>query len=137
MTGLIRHLYLILFLSLTVMPDDVLKAEDGYRLWLRYDKISDPAVLEEICYKYHEGVNSVRWLQEQWEKTKDVVDNERFESVKSLLVKQMRDAKIWRDGCILYFQTFSKKPLPQGLEKPEFTLDYYKNHRYTDVTGIK
>jgi alpha-glucuronidase len=52
------------------------------------------------------------------------------------LVKQERDARIWKDGCILYFQTFSKRPIPEGVEKPEKTLDYYRNYRYTDIPGI-
>jgi alpha-glucuronidase len=78
----------------------------------------------------------VRWLQSEWEKTKDIVDNERYEIVKSLLLKQERDATIWKDACILYFQTFSKRPIPEGVEKPENTLDYYRTYRYTDIPGI-
>jgi len=76
-------------------------------------------------------------MQKQWESIKDFIDKERFESVRFLLVKQERDAKIWRDGCILYFQTFSKKPIPAGLERPEHELDYFINHKYTDIAGIR
>ncbi len=97
---------------------------------------SGRSLWDEMCYAYHEGVNSVRWMQGEWEKTKDFIDGERFEEVKSLLVLQERDAKIWRDGCILYFQTFSKRPVPQGVEKPEHDLEWYKAHRYTDIPGL-
>ncbi|MBW6501466.1 MAG: hypothetical protein K0B05_08740 [Bacteroidales bacterium] len=45
----------------------------------------------------------MRWMQKEWEKTKNIIDEERFETVKSLLLKQERDAKIWRDECILLF----------------------------------
>jgi hypothetical protein len=31
----------------------------------------------------------------------------------------------WRDGSVLYFQTFSHLPIPEGLEKPKHDLDYY------------
>jgi len=102
-----------------------------------YPMKSGRTLWEEICHKYNEGVNSVRWLQEEWAKTKEIVDSERFEKVKLLLEKQERDAKIWRDGCVLYFQTFSKRPLPEGFELPEHNLDYYKNHKYTDIPGIR
>jgi alpha-glucuronidase len=102
-----------------------------------YPMKSGRTLWEEICHKYNEGVNSVRWLREEWEKTKEIVDNERFEKVKLLLEKQERDAKIWKDGCVLYFQTFSKRPLPEGFELPEHNLDYYKNHKYTDIPGIR
>ena len=50
-----------------------------------YQMRSDRILWDEMCFKYQEGINSVRWLQSEWEKTKDVVDNERFEIVKSLL----------------------------------------------------
>ncbi len=101
-----------------------------------YQMRSDRILWDELCFKYQEGINSVRWLQSEWEKTKDIVDNERYEIVKSLLLKQERDAKIWKDACILYFQTFSKRPIPEGVEKPENTLDYYRTYRYTDIPGI-
>jgi alpha-glucuronidase len=54
------------------------------------------------------------------------MDAERFAHVKALLIVQERDAVIWRDSCVLYFQTFSGKPIPAGYEKPQQDLDYYK-----------
>ncbi len=92
---------------------------------------------DEICFRYDDGVKSVRWMQEEWIKSKDFIDKERFEQVQTLLVKQERDAKIWRDGCLLYFQIYSEKPLPDYVEKPEHDLDYYRRYRYTDIPGIK
>ncbi len=92
---------------------------------------------DEICYSYDKGVKSVRWMQEEWNKSKDFIDKERYEQVQALLIKQERDAKIWRDGCLLYFQTYSKKPLPDGIEKPEHDLEYYMTYRYTDIPGIR
>jgi alpha-glucuronidase len=91
---------------------------------------------DELCLSYDQGVKSVRWLQSEWERLKEIIDKERFEEVRALLVKQERDARIWKDGCILYFQTFSKRPIPEGVEKPEKSLDYYRNYRYTDIPGI-
>ena len=32
------------------------------------------------------------------------------------------------DGCVFYFQTFSKLPIPEGLEKPQYDLEYYMIH---------
>jgi alpha-glucuronidase len=101
-----------------------------------YKMKSGRSLWDELCYMYHDGVKAVQQMQVQWESIKGFIDKERFETVKALLVKQERDAKIWRDGCILYFQTFSKKPIPADLEKPEHDLDYYINHKYTDIPGI-
>jgi alpha-glucuronidase len=41
------------------------------------------------------------------------------------LALQERDAVWWRDACLLYFQTFSKRPLPAGVEPPQHTLQEY------------
>ena len=97
---------------------------------------SGRTIWEEICYKYNEGVNSVVKMEGEWQKTKGMIDDERFEQVSKLLSMQERDAKLWRDGCILYFQTFSGRPVPQGLATPDHPLQYYMNYRYTDIPGI-
>lgn len=100
------------------------KVQSGRTLW------------DELCLKYESGIGLVKLLREQWNTCNEAIDPERFELVKSLLVKQERDAKIWKDACILYFQTFSKRPIPEGVEKPEHDLDFYKAYRYSDIPGI-
>jgi alpha-glucuronidase len=81
---------------------------------------------DELCLKYQEGVDGARQLQRDWNSLAGLVDPERFAHVRSLLEQQERDACEWRDACLLYFQGFSGRPLPAGVEKPEHTLDYYK-----------
>jgi alpha-glucuronidase len=92
---------------------------------------------DELCGKYDDGIKSVRWLRSEWDSVRDAIDPERFEKVRELLSMQERDARLWRDGCLLYFQTFSKRPFPAGFEKPEHDLDYYIQHKYNDIPGIK
>jgi len=91
------------------------KMKSGHTLW------------DELCYKYYSGVDSVKVMQAKWISLQGKIDHERFEHVKSLLNIQVRDAIEWRNACILYFQTFSKMPIPEGLEKPGQTLEYYMN----------
>jgi alpha-glucuronidase len=88
-------------------------------------------VWEELCYRYNLGVDSVRWMQKEWSGVKGIIDNDRFEKVKALLVEQEENARVWRDACLLYFQTFSKKPIPVNFEKPEHPLEYYKALKYS------
>jgi alpha-glucuronidase len=88
-------------------------------------------VWEELCFRYNMGVDSMRWMQSEWNKSKGIVDNDRFEHVRELLIKQEENARVWRDACLLYFQTFSKKPVPDKYEKPEHTLQYYKSLKYS------
>jgi len=122
--------------------NDIRKCPENLLLWFHhvpwdYRVSSGRTLWDEFCIRYEGGVKSVGWLKEQWNLCKSAVDQERFELVKTLLVKQERDAGIWRDACILYFQTFSKLPIPEGVEKPAHDLDYYRNYRYTDIPGIK
>jgi alpha-glucuronidase len=78
---------------------------------------------DEMCRKYNEGVNEVRGFQKTWDQMQPYVDNERFLDVQRMLCRQTRDAQIWKDGCILYFQQFSKMPIPYGVERPVYDLD--------------
>jgi alpha-glucuronidase len=121
--------------------ENIVTCPENLLLWFHhvpwdYKMKSGRSLWDELCYTYHDGVKTVQLMQNQWESIKGFIDNDRFETVKTLLIRQERDAKIWRDGCILYFQTFSKKPIPADLEKPEHDLDYYINHKYTDIPGI-
>lgn len=95
-----------------------------------YKMRSGRTLWDELCSRYNSGVNAVRLMQGEWEKSKGIVDDERFEMVKSLLAEQEGNARIWRDACLQYFQTFSKMPVPEVYEKPEHPLDFYRNLRY-------
>jgi alpha-glucuronidase len=102
-----------------------------------YKMKSGRTVWNELCFKYNEGVNSVEEMENEWKIMGKYIDKDRFEKVTSLLALQEEHAKIWRDACILYFQTYSKQPVPDQLAKPEHDLQYYMNYRYTNVPGIR
>ena len=87
---------------------------------------------DELCLRYQRGVDEVRTMQREWDRLSAHIDHERFAQVQALLRRQESDARDWRDACLLYFQTFSKRPLSAGVEPPAHTLDYYKavNLRY-------
>lgn len=101
-----------------------------------YKMKSGNTLWDELCYQYYAGVDSVRKMQKTWESLKPFVDDQRFNQTKMLLAMQEKEAVIWRNSCVLYFQTFSKMPIPQGLEVPEKSLDYYMNLKYSFVPGI-
>jgi alpha-glucuronidase len=64
------------------------------------------------------------------------VDGARFRHVAALLTVQEREARWWRDACLLYFQTFSKREIPPELERPRGTLSEYRAIRHYFVPGI-
>ena len=65
------------------------------------------------------------------------MDAARFEHVRSLLAIQEKEARWWRDACLLYFQTFSKLPVPSEYEQPDQSLDHYMNLAHYFVPGIR
>jgi alpha-glucuronidase len=91
---------------------------------------------EELCYRYYDGADSVKKMQQTWKSLEGMIDQERFDHVKAMLSIQVKEAVWWRDACVLYFQTFSRRPIPEGLEKPAHTLEYYRNIKEYYVPGI-
>ena len=84
---------------------------------------------DELCYRYDHGVQQVRDFQKTWDKAEKYIDAERFKDVQSRLKTQMRDAIWWKDACLLYFQEFSKLPIPYDIERPIHNLNEMKQVR--------
>jgi alpha-glucuronidase len=90
---------------------------------------------DELCLRYQQGVDEVRAMQRAWAALAGHIDAERFAAVQQRLQRQEQDAVIWRDACLLYFQTFSRRPLPAGVEAPAHDLNYYKELQPRYVPG--
>jgi len=104
---------------------------EKFLLWFHhvpwnYRMKSGRALWDELALHYQRGVDWVRLTRKKWDSLASVIDPERHETVSKKLEIQERDAVWWRDACLLYFQGFSKQPLPQGVEKPAHTLEEYK-----------
>ncbi len=78
---------------------------------------------DELCHKYDDGVHEARRFLTVWDAMQPYVDRQRFDEVQRKLRIQARDAEWWRDACLLYFQTFSHRPIPQDVEHPVHNLD--------------
>jgi alpha-glucuronidase len=115
---------------------------EEYLLWFHhvkwdYKMKSGRTLWQELCLKYTTGVDSVRWMQRTWNTMENKIDRERFAHVKALLSIQEKEAVLWRNACLTYFQTFSRQPIPAELEQPEHTLDYYQNLSFPYAPGIR
>ena len=78
---------------------------------------------DELCHKYDDGVRQARQFLAVWDAMQPYVDSQRFSEVQRKLRIQARDSEWWRDACLLYFQTFSHRPIPQDMEHPVHNLD--------------
>jgi alpha-glucuronidase len=88
-----------------------------------YEMKSGRTLWEEMCYKYDSGLQQVRQFQKTWDKAQPYVDAGRFLEVQSKLCLQSVNAQVWKDACLLYFQQFSKKPIPYDIERPVYDLN--------------
>ncbi len=83
-------------------------------------------VWEELCYRYSLGVKQARKMASVWEQMESHVDDKRFKEVQAKLATQVKEAIWWRDACLLYFQTFSQRDIPDKYEKPIHKLEELK-----------
>lgn len=114
--------------------------DEKYLLWFhhvswQHKMNSGNSLWEELCYKYNEGVDSIKKFEQQWNQQKQFVNEEQFNQVKQYLHIQVKDAEWWRDACLLYFQTFSQMPIPAKYPQPTKTLEYYKSLRFPFAPG--
>jgi alpha-glucuronidase len=74
-------------------------------------------------------------MQKEWDQLKGAVDGQRWQQVHLLLAIQANEAQWWRNACLLYFQTFSRMPLPPGAEQPDHDLSYYESLKFYYAPG--
>ena len=113
---------------LAALFDDPETCPEMYLLWFHHlpwnHKMKSGRTLwDEIACRYQRGLDQVREFQKVWDRVEPYVDAERFAAVQSKLRRHCRDAQIWKDACLLYFQQFSRMPIPYELERPVQDLE--------------
>jgi len=111
--------------------EDIAKTPDDLLLYFHhtpwdYKMKSGRTLWNELIARYQLGVRQVARMQAVWAAQKPYVDAERFRKTADFLAIQHREAIWWRDACLAYFQTFSKRPFPDGYA-PKYPLDYYQH----------
>lgn len=120
--------------SLCRLYGNVSTCPEKYLLWFHHlpwthRMQSGRTLWDELCYAYDEGVRQARSFQKIWDKAEPYVDARRFKEVQAKLRIQSRDAVWWKDACLLYFQTFSQRPIPYELERPVHSLEDMMNFK--------
>lgn len=87
------------------------------------DKHLHESLWDALCHHYQQGLNEVRQMQREWDKCESAIDRELFLDIQRRLRIQARDAQWWKDGCLLYFQTFSHMPFPDDVEPSVHDLE--------------
>jgi alpha-glucuronidase len=113
---------------------------DSLLLWfhrVRWDERlrSGRTLWGELLHRYQSGVDTVRAMQRRWDALEGRIDARRFEDVRAFLRIQEKEARWWRDASVLYFQTFSRMPIPDGYERAPHPLEYYMRLESRYVPG--
>ena len=99
--------------------DNIQTCPEEYLLWFHhvpwdYRMKSGSTLWQELCMKYNMGVAMVEVYRDYWHTSaKQYMKSheQEWQHTDSLLNVQLENAKEWRNTCLKYFQTFSKKDI--------------------------
>ncbi len=100
-----------------------------------YQMASGRTLWAELLARYDSGLVAARDLHARWVKLQPLIDARRYAEEEQRLAKQVKNAILWRDACVAYFQSVSGLPLPPGVRPPAQPLEYYKALRYPYAPG--
>ncbi len=128
--------------ELAALFNDPETCPEEYLLWfhhLPWDyKLKDSQILwDGLALKYQQGITEVKEMMSLWQEAKPFISEEQFREVRMLLEIQLKEAKWWKDASLLYFQTLSDREFPDGVDKPEETLEYYRSLKFPFAPGIR
>lgn len=111
---------------------DMSTCPEEFLLWFHHvpwdrQLSSGRTLWEELCHAYQQGCDNMEKYEEIWKEARPYIDPEIYADVKKRLDTQTRDAKWWRDACLLYFSQFSGMPPTKEVGKPAHSLEHYKN----------
>lgn len=111
--------------------NDPATCPEAYLLWFHhlpwdFQMSTGRTLWNELVLRYYNGADKTKDFQRTWDSVERFVDGDRFKAVQYKLRIQARDAIWWRDACLLYFQTFSNRPIPLDYERPLNDLDDLK-----------
>lgn len=101
--------------------EDRASCPEKYLLWFHH--CAWPEVWNQLGQHYQRGIEAVRHMQALWAQAEPHIDAELFASVQACLDCQLKDAIWWKDGMLLYFQSFNHLPWPEGVEPAEHQLN--------------
>jgi alpha-glucuronidase len=114
---------------------------EKYLLWFHHvswdHSMNGSTLWNELCKHYQHGLTEIKTLKANWQSVKSEIDPERFRHVSMLLDRQVHEAELWHHSCILYFQSFSKRPIPDGIDVGTKGLEYYMKLEYPYAPGIR
>jgi alpha-glucuronidase len=99
---------------------DAARCPENLLLWFHhlpwdFELPSGRRLWDALIEHYSRGAEQAGRFESTWSGLLGKVDAERHAAVLARLHQQTVDAAAWRDKCLRYFQTFSKRPLPDSV----------------------
>jgi alpha-glucuronidase len=99
--------------------NDPATCPEEYLLWFHrlpwsYKLRSGLTLWDALVARYQSGAERATRLGQDWQALRGLVDNGRHAFVTAKLGQQRRDARLWAEKCVGYFQAINKRPLPTG-----------------------
>lgn len=115
--------------------NDPATCPEEYLLWFHhvpwdFRMKSGRTLWDELCVRYDSGVKQVKEFQQNWISLRTMVDERRFQEVNEKFTLQTKNAVMWKDACILYFQQFSRRPVPAGIAPPQYGLEFLEQYDF-------
>ena len=93
--------------------NDTQSCPEKYLLWFHHvpwdhTVQSGRTLWNELCLHYYQGTEYVQRMIQTWDGLEGKVDPEIHHHVQEKLENHLKDASIWRDTCLEYFQEFSR-----------------------------
>lgn len=112
---------------LKTMYNNIYTCPDNLLLWFHhvpwdYIMSNGLTLWDNLCYTYDHGVSEAEKFVKTWKSIQPYISKEKYEHMVSRFERQAKDAWWWRDACLLYFQQFSRRPLPPDCPSPRHTL---------------
>ena len=120
--------------------EDAHAIPEKFLLWFHHvpwdaKMASGRTLWDELIVRYDEGVAATTRARATWAAMKPYVDAQRFDEEAAYLAIEEKEAHWWRDACLAYFETFSKRPFPAGHAVPPHPVEYYKAINFPIVPG--
>jgi alpha-glucuronidase len=120
--------------------NDPKQVPEAYLLWFHHlpwdwRMASGRSLWDELVLRYDRGVAKVKQMRHTWAALSPYVDAERHAQIAAFLVIQQNEAQWWRDASIAYFQSLSKRPLPDGQTAPPHPLEHYQSLAFPHAPG--
>lgn len=93
--------------------NDPATCPEEYLLWFHHiawnQKMkSGRTLINELDYRYQQGVNEVIDFIAIWQQAKPYIDQQRWQEVNDRLTTQLVDAREWQRVCMNYYKSFSE-----------------------------